>query len=231
VVVDIFIGNDLTAPLDEPAVEADPLLPWLDKGHVLLLRVPRLLSGGDPGEAESAASLDTGHAPSRDELLVLYPWLRDPSLEIEGMIAGQYARLEAHRAREACGQVPPPWPALFETLRRMHRACEKAGASFAIMLIPDEFQVEDDVWNRVLADLPGEHLDRDLPQRVLDGFCAEEGVPCLDLLPRLRAVPPLADGRHHLYRLRDSHWNRRGNEEAGHALAEFLKPLLPTGRE
>jgi hypothetical protein len=232
VVVDIFIGNDLTAPLEEPLLETDPLRDWLDRERVLLLRVPRLLL--EPGGIGAAGSGDEvvddgGRAPTPAELQVKYPWLADPMLEVEGMTEGQYGRLEAHRAREACGQAPPAWPALFETLRRIRRACEKMGAGFAIMLIPDEFQVEEDVWARVLQDLPGERLDRDLPQRVLTGFCAEEGIPCLDLLPRLRAVPPLPDGRRHLYSLRDSHWNRRGNEVAGHALAEFLGPLLPTG--
>lgn len=224
VVVDIFIGNDLTAPLDEPAaVAADPLRDWFDRDRLLLLRVFRVLESGGGGGLPT----DSRVIPAPAELERLYPWLADPMQEVPGMTEGQYARLEAHRAREACGQVPPPWPALFDTLRRMHHECEKIGASFAVMLIPDEFQVEDDTWARVLAELPGEHLDRDLPQRVLDGFCAEEHLPCLDLLPRLRAVPPLADGRHHLYSLRDTHWNRRGNEAAGHALAEFVKPLLP----
>jgi len=89
-----------------------------------------------------------------------------------------------------------------------------------------EFQVEDVVWDQVIADLPGEQLDRDLPQRVLGTFCRDEGIPCLDLLPRFRALPPIEDGTKHLYSLRDSHWNRRGNAEAGAALAEFLQPLL-----
>jgi hypothetical protein len=234
VVVDIFIGNDLTAPLEEPVLEADPLRDWLDKERVLLLRVPRLLLESGPigaGGAGGEAVAGSDRVPTPEELEIRYPWLADPSREVEGMSEGQYARLEAHRAREACGQAPPAWPALFETLRRIRHTCEKVGAGFALMLIPDEFQVEEDVWARILQDLPGERLDRDLPQRVLTGFCAEEGVPCLDLLPRLREVPPMADGRRHLYSLRDSHWNRRGNAVAGKALAEFVRPLLPAGSQ
>jgi hypothetical protein len=48
----------------------------------------------------------------------------------------------------------------------------------------------------------------------------------LDLPPPLRAVPPLADGRRHLYHLRDTHFNARGNRAAGWALAEFVRGLL-----
>jgi hypothetical protein len=40
------------------------------------------------------------------------------------------------------------------------------------------------------------------------------------------AEPPLEDGNRHLYHLRDTHWNARGNRLAGEALAEFLAPRL-----
>ena len=227
VVVDIFVGNDLTAPLSEPEEGRDALRSWLDRDRLLLLRVPRVLFATDPGEHGARDAADfTGPAPTVEDLARLYPWLEDPGREVAGMSAPQYQHLESHRALGACGPAPPPWPALFETLRRMHAVCAERGIAFAVMLIPDEFQVEDSVWNQVLADLPGEQLDRDLPQRVLGTFCRDEGIPCLDLLPRFRALPPIEDGTKHLYSLRDSHWNRRGNAEAGAALAEFLQPLL-----
>ncbi|HEX5009176.1 MAG TPA: hypothetical protein VFY71_02150 [Planctomycetota bacterium] len=227
VVVDIFVGNDLTAPLNDPEQGRDLLRDWLDRDRLLLLRVPRLLFANDPGAhgardgGGSAASM-----PTAEDLARLFPWLDDPGKEVAGMTVPQYQHLESHRALGVCGPAPPPWQALFETLRRMHALCTERGIAFAVMIIPDEFQVEDVVWDQVLADLPGEQLDRDLPQRVLNTFCREETIPCLDLLPRFRAVPKIGDGTKHLYSLRDSHWNRRGNAEAGAALAEFLQPLL-----
>jgi hypothetical protein len=95
----------------------------------------------------------------------------------------------------------------------------------AFVLIPDEFQVEDDVWDEVVrrSDRP---LDRDTAQRVLDRVLREAGWGVLDLLPILRAVPPMEDGRRHLYHLRDTHFNARGNEAAGRALAGFVDSLL-----
>jgi hypothetical protein len=45
-------------------------------------------------------------------------------------------------------------------------------------------------------------------------------------LPILRAAPPWTDGKKHFYHLRDTHFNARGNEIAGKALGEFLKPFL-----
>jgi hypothetical protein len=95
-----------------------------------------------------------------------------------------------------------------------------------VILIPDEFQVEEDVWEAARVAWPGIELERDRPQRLLVPGLASRGIPCLDLLPALRAVEPLADGRRHVYHLRDTHFNARGNRIAGEELAAFLKTLL-----
>lgn len=229
VVVDLFVGNDLTAPLDEPAAAGGGALrAWLDRERLYLTRLPRLWSGADPAPRAVAVAAAPSGPLAEPDLLRLYPWLGDPLREVTSMNPAQYQRLEAQRARDTCGAVPPPWPALFATLRRMRAACAERGVAFGVMIIPDEFQVEDRVWRLVQEALPGEQLERDRPQRVLGEFCAQEGIPCLDLLPRFRAVPPLPDGDRHLYHRDDSHWNRRGNEQAGAALAEFLGRLLET---
>jgi hypothetical protein len=95
---------------------------------------------------------------------------------------------------------------------------------FAVLLIPDEFQVEDDVWAEV-AERAGA-LDRERPQRELAAFCRERGLALVDPLPALRGAEPLASGRRHVYHLRDTHWNARGNALAGAALADALSALL-----
>ena len=69
-------------------------------------------------------------------------------------------------------------------------------------------------------------LDRDQPQERIRTWLGARGVPSLDLLPILRAQPALADGSRHLYHLRDTHWNARGNRVAGVALARFLREQL-----
>jgi hypothetical protein len=70
--------------------------------------------------------------------------------------------------------------------------------------------------------IPG-GLDRDRPQRMLSAWFARNELRCLDLLPRLRRVHPLTDGRRHLYHRQDTHFNRRGHEVAGEALAEEVR--------
>ena len=42
----------------------------------------------------------------------------------------------------------------------------------------------------------------------------------------LSAQPPMADGHRHLYHIRDTHFNARGNRIVGEALAGFLRNQL-----
>jgi hypothetical protein len=213
---------------------------WLDAERLLAVLVPRrqlrLMSEGmaeaRPADAEAPAVADVpaggDRAPpstDREALLEAFPWLADPMRELAGFSLEGFARLEQNRAWAVCHpDEPPAWARIQDLLLNMRSLCGEV--PFAVMLIPDEFQVEDHVW-AMATDVPGgKALERDLPQRVLGAWLAEQGIPCLDLLPVLRAVPPLEDGRRHLYHLRDTHFNARGNEAAGLALAEFLRPYF-----
>ena len=220
VIVDLFIGNDLRLD-SQRARPIDWLEPWLDADRLLLLKIPRRLlqvAREQEGELEALPG-----PTARSGAAGAAPWLDDPALEPPSFTEEAFARIEQRRAREGClPDKPPDWEALFACLLEMRRAC--GTTPFAVMLIPDEFQVEDDTWALATDCLDGERFDRDRPQRVLTAWLAEQGIPCLDLLPALRRVPPVADGRRHLYHLRDSHFNARGNEVAGDELAEFLRP-------
>ena len=60
--------------------------------------------------------------------------------------------------------------------------------------------------------------DLEKPQRIFARFFKQEGIEYLDLLPLLKQEPTDQP----LYYPLDAHWNRRGNEVAGRAIAEFL---------
>ena len=112
----------------------------------------------------------------------------------------------------------PYWPGFFDTLQRM---IDVAGERLLFMLLPAEPQVEDAVWDEVLA--RAEHpLERDGAQRRVGAWLAERGVAYLDVMPALLATPALEDGRRHVFHVRDTHLNARGNEVVGRALAAFL---------
>ena len=99
------------------------------------------------------------------------------------------------------------------------------GRPFGLVLIPDESMVEDGLWARITASTGP--LRRHALRQSLLAFAAEQGIAVLDLLPPLLAAAPWpADGKRHLYLLRDTHWNARGNRIAGEALAPFVTGLL-----
>jgi hypothetical protein len=113
------------------------------------------------------------------------------------------------------------WQHALRELDHLVAACRQRGVRVAIVLIPDEFQVNVAVLDEAqhLAGLTRGQIDLDLPQRRLLAFFAQRGVPCLDLLPALRTVPDT-------YARYDTHWNVTGNRVAGQQIARWLPEVL-----
>jgi len=230
VVVNLYAGNDL---LDYEPPEPQRTWAVLYRRNVLLFLVQKRLRALARERARRGDSLDElevslgkGLPPglTREQIAGLLPHLEDPALEKPNYSEAFFLELELERARLACGASRPAYALLLELLEQI---CAAAGDTpLVFMLIPDEFQVDDELWSRLLELTPGEDLERDRFQRLVGAALAERGVPVIDLLPVLRAVPPAADGRPHLFHLRDTHFNARGNHAAGQALAEGLRPLL-----
>ena len=109
-----------------------------------------------------------------------------------------------------------------DLLVRLDRSVRAQGARLFVVLIPDEFQVSEEVLSRIVEryELDPDHLDLTLPQRRLMELCEEQAFACLDLLPVLKAAPE------RVYRLRDTHWNPAGNRRAARALGATLAELL-----
>jgi len=214
VVVCVFVGNDLSyadveKDLPDPFLrgflQRDSVLAWVLPGRLVRIARERDRAVVSPEKAESSL-------PAAD------PLLEEPSMSAEAFL-----RLETQRAREVCAIDPASLESFRDAMRSMKAAA--GSARLVVMLIPDEFQVEDSLWDAVVA-AAGTDLARDRPQALVRSLLEEEAIPCLDLLPALRAAPPLADGRRHVYHARDTHWNARGNRIAGAELAKFLAPRL-----
>jgi hypothetical protein len=234
VTVSLFVGNDLDYA---EAGEARPhawLRSWLERERVLIAVVPRRIARmraergraagalGDAAPASSAAVAGRGNV-DKAALVASLPWLDDPLLEQPSLSADAHVRLERRRALGICRGQPSALRDACERLRQMKRAC--GSIPFGVLLIPDEFQVEDGLW-RSVSESSEAPLERDLAQRLLAQWLTDEGIPFVDLLPALRAVPPLADGARHLYHLQDTHFNARGNAVAGEGLSALVSTLL-----
>jgi hypothetical protein len=232
ILVALFVGNDLDVP-NLVAGLPDPLLrSWFDRELVLLCVLPsRLLAiARERRRLESAgdAARDVARVQG-EQAASAFPWTVDPLLEEPTFSEETFLELETRRALAVCARVPVSFDLACRSLLEARRAA--GDAPLLVMIIPDEFQVEDELWERV-SERAGRPLERDRPQALLQAWLAEEQIPHLDLLPILRAAPPLADGRRHLYHARDTHWNARGNRIAAQALADFLLgSLTPAFRE
>lgn len=110
-------------------------------------------------------------------------------------------------------------------LQQMHTEVTATGARFVLLVIPDEYQVDDGLMQAV-AEFAGRSPDEyDIlaPQRRITAFASEHGIECLDLLPVFRRE--VAHRR--LYLRRDTHWNRAGNRLAAQELAALLCERAP----
>ncbi len=219
VVINLFIGNDVTDGSPPPSP-----VRWYDADRYLLAIVWHRLQIMKRAKLVDAAAVTTLFNLTPQELVDGIPHLAKPLLETPSVSDDIFFGMETRSAQVMCRPDQGLYPAFFETLAKMKRATGRVPLAF--MLIPEEYQVEDDIWHEVVR-RNEQPLDRDLAQRTMVAWLKAHGLPVLDLLPVLRAVQPMRDGRRHLYHLRNMHFNTRGNDVTGQALAAFVASLLP----
>jgi hypothetical protein len=101
----------------------------------------------------------------------------------------------------------------------------RLGDRLMLLVFPDEFQVNDELWQLALARQrhPEVH-ERDLPQRRIRAWAQAHGVPLVDTTAALRK----AQQREPVYVPRNTHLGVRGNRIAGQLLADALAATLET---
>jgi len=198
VLVCVFIGNDITESLPNPRGMS------LQK-HALYLFLHRAGRLAHERARQPVLSIASNSAqfprPSLSETI--------------------FREVEARRL-SVC-QNPPPagmekkWKQAFFHLEQIIADCKRHQAPVGFVLIPDEFQVNPNVLVTALRDanLSRDEVILDIPQRRLSEFCADRGVPCLDLLLSFAGMPDT-------YALRDTHWNVRGNHLAAEKIGQWL---------
>lgn len=197
VLVGVFVGNDFETPRRKP----------YEYSYVATLAhvTSSLWRAGAP----VSAPLQGGASDYRDDEPSLS---RNRFLEIEVERAWIYDaaddRLAAAAARVA------------GHLREMREIARRGGADFAVVLIPDEAQIDPglrDEVGRASGRVP-EQLDFERPNRAIAAELGRERIRVLDLLPLFRER-----GREvRLYKPQDTHWNLAGNRLAAEAIAAFL---------
>lgn len=244
VVVNVFVGNDIVEASQRNTRREGRgysfFESWYSRSNALIYLVPaRILRKAEAnrrgtGSAEAREFVTSGweHGQLIEQtptaLENAFPWTMDPSGERPAMSVATFMEIERTRARETTASDMTATEEVFlESMERIR--LDLKGVDWVVMIIPDEFQVNDRIWNQVAVELPGGEveIDRSRPQKILRAWLEQQGIPYVDLLPVFRAVPPMKDGLRHLYHKNDTHFNTRGNRTAGEALATFLTKKYP----
>jgi lysophospholipase L1-like esterase len=110
-------------------------------------------------------------------------------------------------------------------LRQIKQVCDERRMKLAVLVIPDEIQVNRNLQTRVKQvkafNSGVDDYDFTLPNRQLAAGLKELGIPYLDVLDDfVRAASGTT-----LYRPNDSHWNIAGNKLAAEALEKWILDL------
>lgn len=193
----VFVGNDLTESLPPGR---GPHFLVVDFFRFLFKVVPNIQGRIIHGPAEYREDTpNLGHARY---------------LQVERARAAVFDTRWAPFAARARGAT--------RALLAMRSLCAARGAGFAVVLIPDEMQVDVPLRREVLSlskpRNPDEY-DFRRPNRALTDAIQADGVPVLDLLD-----PFVREGEsERLYRRDDSHWNIAGNAFAAQELQGWLE--------
>lgn len=232
VVLGFFVGNDLTDEGDEPLEST--LSGGLAQRSVLvrLLRnaLRRRTGLAAPAAAEAPVAVDGSRRGGEELPLTARGFDPDvPLLTEQAYLDVEEGRLLAIGGPDT-GRFQRLVAAANLLLERLARQVEASGARFAVVLIPDEGQVDRDLARRI-ARRSGFPLDLDRAQRHLVPWLEDRRIPHLDLLPLFRRRHE--QGGERLYRVQDTHWSVAGNRLAGETLADFLldEGLAPEGRD
>lgn len=222
VILAFFIGNDFT---DEAGTPLEHTLDGALARHSLCFRLVRnlvrLRPWRDSPRRESPAQVSEPGSRGGFEL-PSYASSYDP--EVPTFDEKTFERIERDRLLVYAGPDEDRFDRLFgdttAVIVRLSRDVEATGASFVVMLIPDQAQTEPSLADRLSAalPLPASSLDIERPQKRLGAYFTAQRIPHLDLLEQFRD----AGGERRLYKLRDTHWSAAGNRFAGTALGEYL---------
>ena len=113
-----------------------------------------------------------------------------------------------------------------DVFRGLLRFREQVGAQLVVLIIPDEFQLNDALWRQLQTRLPHRaQYRRRYPQERILAFCREQDILAVDALPAMAT----AQERRRMYHRRDSHLNAEGNRVLASVLTEALLPILAGG--
>jgi len=236
IIINLFTGNDLSlaeSQKHQSTIVTKLLRSLFERNSYYLYLIPKrfvkmymekLKTGHIAGKIQGEDT-DQEIVKQTPEILEKhFPWISSPLKEVPTFSSHAHLFLTSHRIWEICRQDRYMYEQFFKVLEDIIQAAGKTPVAF--MLVPDEFQVEDSLWEMATKRLDNKSIDRYLPQRKIKKWLDAKEIPYLDLLPIMKKTPVLTDNKRHLYHLRDTHLNVRGNIVAGKAFAIFIRNQL-----
>ena len=113
------------------------------------------------------------------------------------------------------------WEVTIELVLAIRELARQDGAELVVLMIPPDYVVDEDRFQRYVARYPTLELDRDAPDRRFARAAGEHGFHFMNLGPVLRAA--MQEGKGPFYLEQDRHWNAAGHALAAQALLEYLE--------
>jgi hypothetical protein len=140
---------------------------------------------------------------------------------------GVYASAPAPEWQEA-------WQHTERLLGRLQQVVAADGARLVVAVIGSRDQAYPQWWQEVVAAYPrmqSQRWDLDAPQRRIEAWGAEHGVPTITLAPAFREAA--ARGGEPLHYHHDGHWTAAGHRLAAAVLKDFLEQhrLVPARQQ
>ncbi len=244
IVLTLFVTGLL--PLTDQEQVSHPILrDWFSRDRCMILNtIPRIITlfqlkwERDQEEArkkrEAAKKGKENRPPKRAKkegpqdlktILKYNPWLINPLLEKPWMKKERFLEVETERAINSC-QINHK---SYQWLRPLLKEIKDLAGDIPVfaILIPDEFQVEDQLWEQIVPRIPDWiQYKRFYPQERIQAELKKLGIPFVDCLEALRKGPKYQDGLTHYYLKRNTHINTRGSRVVGKLLAELLQKEL-----
>jgi hypothetical protein len=238
IVLTLFVSG-LLPQIEKKEFKHPILRDWFSRERCMILttlpKIVRLFQLQMEKDRSSALAKETGikkrslkassELPSLRTILKYNPWLINPLLEKPWMEEKAFLELETERAINSCmiGQSSYQW------LRPLLKEVKKSAGDIPVfaLVIPDEFQVEDSLWEQVKVGIPDwVKYRRFYPQERIHAELKDLGIPFVDCLKALRRGPRYKDGKTHYYLNRNTHLNTRGNRVVGKLLSKLLQEQL-----
>lgn len=213
----LFVGNDVIETqkfIRNKTRNRYALQNWLiceiPRRLFIIRRESRRVRDAEQVRDPPVTGMDNGGAPGH---------IDDSAIVVPPISEQKYLELECWRY-EVCNPRNRRWQEGFQGIYEGLKYFKATlGGRLIVVLLPDEFQVNDDLHRAILQSRAKyAAYQRDYPQQQLSDWCSKNDVACVDMLPALREAEK--NGR--TYHLRNTHFNARGNQIVGTVLAQTI---------